>query len=235
MKFGIDAPVVVRNLFIFGLLAAALIPLVFWIESSLWFWIALVYLASVAASLLACALLMLYSSLISKKRLVVKLIDELALKGNESILDLGCGRGLFLIESAKRLKTGFARGVDLWSSKDQSNNGAEQTEKNIRLANLQNRIELHTGDMRTLPYAAGTFDVAISSLAIHNIPDLKGREMALQEMLRVLKPGGRFMILDLHYASQYYNYLNQGASKAELSGKIYDYFPPLRKVTGHKT
>ena len=48
-----------------------------------------------------------------------QLLDTLRLRGDERILDLGCGRGAVLLMAAERLTTGRAVGVDLWQSADQ--------------------------------------------------------------------------------------------------------------------
>ena len=58
------------------------------------------------------------------------LLDELHLRGDERILDLGCGRGAVLLMAAQRLTTGRAVGVDLWSNFDQSGNSLEATRRN---------------------------------------------------------------------------------------------------------
>jgi SAM-dependent methyltransferase len=47
------------------------------------------------------------------------LIDDLRLHGTERILDLGCGRGAVLLSVARRLTTGHAFGIDIWSRTDQ--------------------------------------------------------------------------------------------------------------------
>jgi ubiquinone/menaquinone biosynthesis C-methylase UbiE len=61
--------------------------------------------------------------------------------------------------------------------------------------------------MRNLPFADQSFDVVTSSLAIHNIRDRGGRERALSEIRRVLKPGGIALIADFRHATAYAQYL----------------------------
>ena len=46
------------------------------------------------------------------------ILDELRLRGDERVLDMGCGRGAVLIAVARRLKNGSVTGIDLWSTKD---------------------------------------------------------------------------------------------------------------------
>ncbi|SOE06623.1 Methyltransferase domain-containing protein [Streptomyces sp. Ag109_G2-15] len=50
----------------------------------------------------------------SKLRIWRQELDQAALKGDEQLLDLGCGHGAVLIEAARRLPTGHVVGVDLW-------------------------------------------------------------------------------------------------------------------------
>ncbi|NUP65194.1 MAG: class I SAM-dependent methyltransferase [Nonomuraea sp.] len=125
------------------------------------------------------------------------------LEGGERLLDLGCGRGAVLLTAAGRLTSGRATGIDLWSSKDQSGNAESVTLANAEAEGVADRVELVTGDMRELPFEDGTFDVIVSSLAIHNIPSADGRERAVQEAHRVLRPGGLILLADFQHAPAY--------------------------------
>lgn len=57
--------------------------------------------------------------------------------------------------------------------------------------------------MRKLPFADASFDPAVSSVAIHNISAAEGRAAALEEAVRVLRPGGRIAIADIRFAREY--------------------------------
>ena len=131
------------------------------------------------------------------------LLDQLHLRGDERILDMGCGRGAVLLMAAQRLTTGRAMGVDLWRSVDQSGNSLEATQRNAVAEGVADRVELHTGDMTALPFEDNSFDVVVSSLAIHNISGRAGREKAITEAVRVLRPGGRLMIADMRATRQH--------------------------------
>lgn len=125
-----------------------------------------------------------------------RVLDELRLRGDETVLDLGCGRGAVLMAAAKRLPRGRAIGVDLWRA-DQTGNSQQATLDNAALENVADRVEVRTGDMTALPLADESVDVIVSNLAIHNIPSRAGRRKALDEAVRVLRPGGRLAIADL--------------------------------------
>ncbi len=68
---------------------------------------------------------------------------------------------------------------------------------------MPDRVELHTGDMTALPFEDNSFDVVLSSFAIHNIRGSAGRQKAITEAVRVLRPGGRLMITDVRSTGQY--------------------------------
>ena len=131
------------------------------------------------------------------------ILDGLRLRGDERVLDMGCGRGAVLIAVAKRLTSGRATGIDLWSTRDQSGNASDVTRRNASLEGVLDRIAIETGDMRALPFADGSFDLIVSSLAIHNISSNADRAKAVSEAWRVLKPGGRLVIADIRATALY--------------------------------
>jgi arsenite methyltransferase len=156
-----------------------------------------------SSAMFASAALYLHATLRGKFRVWDDLLDGLHLRGDEHVLDLGCGRGLVLIGVAKRLTGGRAVGFDLWRSVDQSGNRPETTLDNARAEGVADRVEVETGDMTALPFEDASFDVLVSSLAIHNIPSGDGRQKAVDEAARVLRPGGRLMIADIMHTTDY--------------------------------
>src|SRR5689334_2132016 len=119
------------------------------------------------------------------------ILESLQLRGDERVLDMGCGRGAVLTAVARRLTTGRVTGIDIWSARDQSGNAREVTERNASLEGVADRVAIETGDMRALPFPEASFDLVVSSLAIHNISASSERRQAIAEAFRVLKPGGR--------------------------------------------
>jgi SAM-dependent methyltransferase len=144
-----------------------------------------------------------YTSRVGKFAVWAELLLSLGLRGDEKVLDLGCGRGAVLLMVAKLLPRGRAVGIDLWKTSDQSGNALEVTGRNAELEGVADRVDLETGDMRALPFQDESFDVVLSSLAIHNISDADGRAKALDEAVRVLRPSGRILIVDIGVTREY--------------------------------
>ena len=149
------------------------------------------------------ALSFFYTTRRGKFQVWDEVLNELQLRGDERVLDMGCGRGAVLTAVARRLRTGRVTGIDLWSAHDQSGNSRDVTVRNASLEGVQDRIDIETGDMRALPFPDATFDVVVSSLAIHNIHSNAARAQAVGEAWRVLKPGGRLAIADIRATARY--------------------------------
>ncbi len=156
-----------------------------------------------AGVVLACMGCGLYTSVRGKFVVWSGLLDRLGLRGDEQVLDLGCGRGAVLLLAARRLNTGRAVGVDLWRKGDQSGNAAEATRRNAVAEGVADRVALQTADMAALPFADDSFDVVLSSIAVHNIKGRAGRDRAIAEAVRGAAPGGRLMIADIFATGQY--------------------------------
>jgi arsenite methyltransferase len=212
--YGIDAPYLLPVLGVFILINV----LEGWHSGSLWPFLAAVFLT-------ACAGFGLHASLRGKFVVWAELLDGLALRGDERILDLGCGRGAVLLMAAQRVPSGRAVGVDIWRKQDQSGNAAEATRLNAVAEGVADRIELHTADMTALPFADDSFEVVVSSLAIHNIKGAAGRDRAIDEAIRVLRPGGRLLIIDIFATRRYFARLTErgmaSVSRRDLGTRLW--------------
>lgn len=182
--YGIDAPTVVRNLGLGGpgLIGISVGMRFFHIVPAL----APTALATgMAMSVMACW--MMASSLWLKQRVRDRLLDMRRWRGDEAVLDVGCGRGLVAMGAARRVPAGSVKGVDLWQDVDLSDNSPAAFLANAEAAGVAGRVSVDTGDARRLPYADASFDAIGSMTAIHNIPDAAGRAAAIAEMWRVLQ------------------------------------------------
>jgi SAM-dependent methyltransferase len=178
-------------------------------------------LAAAGTVLLAHTCVYLHTTLRGKLRIWERVLDQAGLKGNERLLDLGCGRGAVLVAAARRLPAGHAVGADLWTQ-DQSGNSREATLANAAAAGVADRVEVHTADMTDLPFPDGSFDVVTAALAIHNIRSSDGRYCAVDEAMRVLRPGGQLIVADFWpMARKYAAHIGQGTLRGLGPGYWY--------------
>ncbi len=208
-NYGIDAPGLCRIFFTGGLIALLLFgTVIIWLpQSSILFLVIKVILAAISVYLLGMGCLMVYDSKVTKIATSDQLLDIHDWRGDELVLDVGCGRGLMAVGAAQRLTTGKAIGVDIWQSEDQSSNTPEGAMENARLANVGDRVEIKTADMRNLPFPDSSFDVVLSAWAVHNLGQKLDRELALKEMMRVLKKRGFLILSDIEHRDAYAKHL----------------------------
>jgi arsenite methyltransferase len=232
-NYGLDAPEVVRRFLLLGgaMLVIGISSLLLGSKYAVARWFVVPFL-SIAISFLGTAAVMVWGSKIGKLRLRDKLIASLELRGDERVLDVGCGHGLMLLGAAKKLTTGRAVGIDLWQKEDQAGNSREATLENARREGVKERVELYDGDARQMPFEKESFDIILSSWALHNIYEAAGRRRALKEIVRVLKPGGRILITDIRHASEYGDtFRSLGLQDVQVSAPTFIFLIPSRWVT----
>jgi len=162
-----------------------------------------------------------------------RILDSIAWRGDEQVLDIGTGRGLLLIGAAKRLQTGSAVGIDIWRRKDLSGNVAGATLRNAEVEGVLTRVRLRSEDAREMSFGNGSFDVVVSNLCLHNIRSAEGRQRACVEIVRVLKPGGVALISDYTRIDEYTAAFTRTGCIVTSPVRI-NCFPPLRLFSARR-
>ena len=229
--YGLDSPRVLRGL---GFLIATslLVTVVAGIVDEVPVMAAAFGLALVVSMV---GLVLVRSSRVHKIRERTRLVDRLHLQGDERVLDVGCGRGLLLVEVARRLgESGRVIGVDLWSATDVFDE-TETVFHNAKIEEADHRLELANADVRALPFADGAFDTVVSGLALHHIEGFDSRVHAVREIARVLAPEGRVLLIDRHHTRTYVDALRAcNIADVRRSRRIWRLLPPARYVIGTK-
>ncbi|MQY05027.1 class I SAM-dependent methyltransferase [Actinomadura macrotermitis] len=235
-RYGVDSPFIVIAHYAVG--TTALAGGAVWLAMAggvVWRVLAVLLVLFAVVTLAECTGIVI-SGRYGKRRLWRGLIEDLALRGDEQILDVGTGSGQQLAAVARHLTSGgHATGVDIWRAWDHSGNSRERALANMRAEGVADRTTLTHGDMRDLPFSDGRFDIVISTLVVHNLPDPADRATALREMVRVLRPGGRLMLVDFWRTHTYLEPLRAaGCLDVEVSGLRYLPFPHVRVLTARR-
>jgi arsenite methyltransferase len=232
--YGIDAPRVVATLFLLGALfvvgsfrsSITIGPVTFLLGRGL--------LVGAAVILLEATLMVVYSKY-GKFRFRDRMLQRVNWRGDESVLDVGTGRGLMMIGAAKKLATGKAVGIDIWSHKDLSGNSMQATLCNAEIEGVRDRVDVQDGDATALKFPDGSFDVVFSNLCLHNISGREARDRACREIVRVLKPGGKAIISDFIRTGRYAEVFKLAGTDVKRTGmNVLLSFPPLRVVEVRK-
>ena len=238
--YGVDAPNALRNLFLFGfacLLIYAFGPRhlrfgqVTFLPGSMFL--------STGLGLTLEALLFLFYVKVGKLYHRDKMLGLHSWRGDEQVLDVGCGRGLLLAGMARRLASaqghGHATGIDIWSNVDMGANSEVATRRNLEIEGVSECCTLLSVAAQQMPFADGTFDVIASNLCLHNIYNQGERLRALAQIARVLRPGGVAILSDYKRTGEYAAELARAGLFVERRwGNPLYTFPPLRIVVARK-
>ncbi|HEX8331494.1 MAG TPA: bifunctional demethylmenaquinone methyltransferase/2-methoxy-6-polyprenyl-1,4-benzoquinol methylase UbiE, partial [Segetibacter sp.] len=142
-----------------------------------------------------------------------KAIRELQTLKPQSVLDVAPGTGDVAILTHKILKPNKIVGIDI------SEGMLELGRKKIERLHLNNNIELLAGDSENIKFSENYFDAVTVAFGVRNFENL---EQGLQEILRVLKPGGKLVVLEFSKPKQkvfkdLYNLYMQNIAPAVVS------------------
>ena len=117
-----------------------------------------------------------------------RLLTRAAIATGEDVLDVGCGTGTLAVMAARAAPNVTVTGLDADATI------LAKARNRARAARLT--IGFDRGMSTSLPYADASFDVVLSTLFFHHLPDDAKRQTAA-ELVRVLRPGGRLVVGDL--------------------------------------
>lgn len=123
-------------------------------------------------------------------RLAAQVVELAKISPGDVVVDLGAGTGLLTLPSAEQAAAVHAV--------DYSEPMLERIQTRARAAALDN-VHSVIADLREVPLEDASADVVVSSYAFHHLPD-SGKELALAEARRMLRPGGRLVICDMMFA-----------------------------------
>ena len=217
-RYGVDAPGVIRGLIGGGLAGTAAgwatnryggSPLISVLG-------AIVGIGAIVPTVLGASMIAYAAG--GKRRLRDWMLNRIVWRGDETVLDVGAGRGLMAVGAAKRVPKGRVIAVDIWRDEDLSNNGAAGLIANAQAEHVADRIEIRDEDARKIDLPDASIDVIVSVLCIHNIEPASERARALDEIVRLLKPGGRALIADYTATGRYARHFD--AAGLEVFGPV---------------
>jgi ubiquinone/menaquinone biosynthesis C-methylase UbiE len=151
-------------------------------------------------------------------RMRERMLDLARVAPGESVLDVGCGTGTLAIAAKRRV--GDAGAVD---GIDASPEMIERARKKAKRAHAGAVFRKALAD--ALPFETARFDVVLSTVMLHHLPRAV-RAQAVQEMRRVVKPGGRILIVDFgkrtaqHRGLMAHVHQHGRVSMADLTGLV---------------
>lgn len=115
--------------------------------------------------------------------------------GGRNILDAGCGAGRTSIALARVFPGIHITAFDRFDAEYIDDGGMALLKHNLKLAEIDNKVSIVTGDITQTPFANNQFDAIVSSFMFDHLRT--GKKQALNESYRILKPGGRFLLIIL--------------------------------------
>lgn len=129
----------------------------------------------------------------------MKALDEIE---NPQVLDVGCGTGRTAIRIAKALKNGgHLYGIDIYSKLAIPGNALDTVQNNARIEKVENKTTFQYGSATDIPFEKNRFDIVNVSSVLHEVHDPNGQDKAMQELYRVLKPGGYLYLSEWNQTS----------------------------------
>jgi len=142
-----------------------------------------------------------------------KTLEHAGLRTGESVLDVGCGTGTLAIAAKRRVgPTGRIFGLD--ASREM-------------ISRARKKATGARAGAEALPFADATFDVVLSTTVFHCLPN-HTRDLCIREMVRVLKPNGRLLLIDFGGSKRERHSLI-GHLRAHRNFDVFDLIPTINE------
>ena len=103
--------------------------------------------------------------------------------------------------------------------------------QNLHAEGIDDRVDLEAADLPKLPMVEESFDVVVSSFALHRLPHSK---KGVREMVRVLRKGGKVGIVDTSHIGEYRREFERLGLTCTQHGPSWRMFPPVTTLIGRK-
>jgi arsenite methyltransferase len=184
--------------------------------------------------LASAALLLIWSSRVRNVRERVRCVDRLELADDAYVLDVSCGRGIVLVEAARRVPDGLAVGIDTWHASDEILIRPEDALGNAQLEGVDDRAVVATAEGAALPFPDQTFDGVSCNRRLGRFGDAT-RLALIRELARVLRPGGRLVVFETRRTRRLAIALRSvDLTEVARSRRVWRVIPPSRYVTATK-
>lgn len=136
------------------------------------------------------------SMFVARQHATADLPNILRLRGDEMVLDVGCGLGKTAIAVAKHLDKGKVIGIDIWNKMEILGNSPQRAYENAESEGVRGRVEFQAGNVVDIPFSDNSFDLVTAGSVLNNLERESDRVKSLKEIYRVLRPGGRFLLME---------------------------------------
>jgi arsenite methyltransferase len=197
---------------------------------------ALISGAAVGLCLIGLALALYFNSSVTKFRQALVVVRNIPFGGDETILDVGCGRGAFSVLVAQEVRSGLVIGVDVWNPWHVTGNSPQSLLANADRKGVRKVVSPVKSVGISLPFPDSRFDIVASCLGLQHVGNAAEFDAAITQMVRVLREGGRLAVLTSGYGRRLKELLPRlGMTEIQVSRIRVGVIPIAQRLTARKS